>query len=380
MKLIIFNIENHKYYNGMEDSGTNEFDKFYQEKKSNNPEIYNFQDYNGYCYGYASLSDGVVNLSELRESTDNSLLFDNNKETLTVFVSKDELDTDTYFIVGWYKNSDVFNLLQKKISYPSIGRDLYYNVRAKSSDCYLIPKDKRNFNFNINFKSNKNFYIPDHQSNQLNQLTTNNIKSQIIEYIADYTKNINIFDNIVLTDDLLNSTIQDAPENPMLLFKRGHIYLYNESNFIEAIKYFNTVLQFKDLLIKEAGEKAIIDIHYFKAIAFQNIHDFKNTKKEFEIVLEYAKYDLTILKTLVYLNMALENFEDAVNNCSQIIIEEAHDDSGKIFLEEIKCLKSECLIKINRTNEARELLKSVINETDIDAIKNHCNNILSIIS
>ncbi len=180
----------------------------------------------------------------------------------------------------------------------------------------------------------------------------------------------------MLTDDLLNSTIEGAPDNPISLFKRGHIYLYNENNFIEALKYFNTALLFKDQL----EEKAVVDIHYFKALAFQNLHHFINTKKELELVLDYAKYDLTILKTLIYLNMSLGHYKEAVDNCTQIINTEPNDDAGKIFLEEIGCLKCECLIKINKNQEAKQILQNIIKNTDIEPIRNHCLNILGIIN
>lgn len=370
MNIIIFKIKNHVKYNGIEDDNLNVYDKFYQEKKSNNPETYNFQDYNGYCYGYASLSNGVVNLSNLKESTDNSLMFDN---ALVVFVA-DCHSKDANFIVGWYKNAQIFNLLQKKLSYPSVGRDLYYNVKAKSKDCFLLPVTNRHVkdSFKIKFEDDKNFYIITNNNNT----TNNNIKNNIINFIDNYEQDINEFANIILTPELLSSTIEDAPDNPISLFKRGHIYLYNENNFIEAIKYFNTALLYKDQL----EQKAIIDIHYFKALAFQNLHDFKNTKKELEIVLDYAKYDLTILKTLIYLNMSLENYGQAVDNCTQIINTEPNDETGKIFLEEIGCLKSECLIKINKQDEAKKILEDIIKNTDIEPIKNHCLNILSIIN
>lgn len=361
MKVIIFNIENRKYYNGIESDGIDTLDKFYQEKKSNNPDIYNFQDYNGFCYGYASLSTGVVNLSELAFSGNASLFSDNS---LVIFVSQSEnTNSNEFFIVGWYKKAFVYNFLQRQVSYPSVGRDLYYNMTALAENCFLVPFENRNSSFDIDFDEDKNFKVID---------VINPLYGDLFRYIENYDGE---FSNVVLTDEKLAETLENPPENPISLFKKGYILLYKEENFLEAIKYFNTALLFKDKL----DEKAEADVHYFKAMAFQSLHRFSNFREEFEIVLKYAKYDLTILKILVYLNMISEDFDKAVECCDKIIEVEKNDESAKIFLEELKCVKSECLIKLNKQREAISLLKEIIDSTEIEPIKKQCRDVLNML-
>lgn len=354
MDFIIFKLDFFNNYNGLEDSSLNIYEKFYQEKKSNNPQIYNFQDYNNFCYGYASLKPGVVNLSNINFTNDNSKLLTNS---LVVWVYE---NNKKYYIVGWYKNASVYNFLQRKISYPSVGRDLYFNVKAKSENCYLLPMENRTFNINIPFKEDNNFYIGNKNES---------LYSDIKNFIDTYNGN---FINIILPKKI-NDIIKDAPKNPHLLYKRGNIYLYNESNFIEALKYFNTTLLFKDLLSKEE----ITYVYYSKAMCLQFLNSFDSSLLYFEKVLNNIDYDLNILKNVIYLCIYTKNYNKAINYCDKIISNEIKNEQNLLFLDEISCLKIDCYLFLKQYDLAKDMLIHIKDNTLSKELCNYCENMLS---
>ncbi|WP_317367240.1 hypothetical protein [uncultured Tyzzerella sp.] len=351
MNYVIFKVSFFNNYNGIEDTSLNIYDRFYQEKKSNNPEQYNFQDYNNFCYGYASLKPGVVNLSNINFTNDNSTLL---RDALVIWVYE---DNTKHYIVGWYKNASVYNFLQKEISYPSVGRDLYYNVKAKSTNCYLLPVEKRTFNINIPFKDNNNFYIGNE----------NDILYQdILNFINTYNGN---FINNILSRNI-DEVLKDAPKNPTLLYKRGSIYLYNESNFLEALKYFNTTLLFKDMLSKNE----ITDVYYSKAMCLQFLNCFDCALFYFEKVISNIEYDINILKNMIYLCIYTKKYHKAINYCDTIITSEQKNEQNIIFLDEISCLKVDCYLSLKQYDLAKDLLISIKNNTLSKELSNYCEN------
>ncbi len=354
MDFIIFKLDFFNNYNGLEDSSLNIYEKFYQEKKSNNPQIYNFQDYNNFCYGYASLKPGVVNLLNINFTNDNSKFLTN---ALVVWVYE---NNKKYYIVGWYKDASVYNFLQRKISYPSVGRDLYFNVKAKSENCYLLPIKNRTFNINIPFKEENNFYIGN---------KNDSLYSDIKNFIDTYNGN---FINIVLSKKI-NDIIKDAPKNPYLLYKRGNIYLYNESNFIEALKYFNTTLLFKDILSKEE----ITDVYYSKAMCLQFLNSFDYSLLYFEKILNSINYDINILKNIIYLCIYTKNYKKAINYCDKILSNEVRNEQNIIFLDEISCLKIDCYLFLNKYDLAKDMLIYIKDNTLSKELCNYCENMLS---
>ena len=353
MDFIIFKTNFYNNYNGIEDKSLNIYDKFYKEKKSNNPEIYNFQDYNNYCYGYAPLKYGIVNLSKIEFKKDNSKLL---KNALVVWVYEKDLK---YYIVGWYKNASVYNFLQRKLSYPSVGRDLYFNVKAKSKDCYLLPIENRTFNIEIPFENENYFYI----SNKNDSLYDN-----ITNFINTYNKE---FINIIISKEI-NKTIENPPNNPKLLYKRGNIYLYNESNFLEALKYFNTTLIFKNEISKEE----LTDIYYSKALCLQFLNNFENSLIYFEKVINNINYDLNIIKNMIYLNIYTKNYNKDITYCDKILENENKTKENSIFLNEIECLKLECFINLEEYNLAKKLAINIKENTNSKELATYCENIL----
>lgn len=360
MVVLLLNIPFYEKYSGIEDNSLHTYNKFFQEKKGNNPELYNFQDYNGNCYGYVSVKNGIVNLSEINFKNDETLLF---KNCLVVWVSKCS-NSNNYQLIGWYKNADIFKYLQKKISYPTVGRDLYFNIKTKSENAFLLNLEDRNYILNLCFENNSNILIKN-----INEPDIKNI----VNFINSYSKPKF---NIIYTNDLLNKTLEFAPNNPVSLAKRASVFMYNENNFLEAIKFFNTALLYKEKL----NSQEILNIKYEKALCLQMLNCFNFAINEFSEILTLSEYNFNICKNLMYLYFLVEDYENAFNICNKIIENEPNSKENEIILEEINCLKAESLIYQNKLEEAKNLLNNIINNTKIDTLKQHCLNIIKTIS
>ena len=354
MDILILNIPFCNKYNGIEDNFLNTYDKFFKEKKGAFPEFYNFQDYNGNCYGYVSAKEGIVNLSEINFKNNEDLLFE---KILILWVSKNDKNNN-YKLIGWYKNAQVFKYLQKKISFPSVGRDLYFNTKASSKDCFLLPLEDRNFLINLNFENNCNILLKDEKD-----------LSNVLEFINSYKKERF---NTIYNKNILNEIIEFAPNNPISLAKRASIFMYNENNFLEAIKFFNSALLYKDSLNKQE----ILNIKYEKAICLQLLNCFDFAIEEFEKILEIANYNFNICKNLMYLYFITENFEKSINVCNKILENEPNIVENKNILEEINCFKAEAYIYLNNFEKAKLILNKVVKHTENEQLKLNCYNIL----
>lgn len=354
MNILVLNIPFYNKYNGIEDNKLNKYDKFFKEKKGDNPEIYNFQDYNGNCYGYVSAKNGIVDLAKVKFKNSEDLIF---KDCLIIWVSKK--DKNNYTLIGWYKNAEVFKYLQKKISFPSVGRDLYFNIKAKSKDCFLLPLEERNFLINLCFENNSNIL-----------LKNENEISNILEFINSYKKEKF---NIVYNQNILNETIEFAPNNPISLAKRASVFMYNENNFLEAIKFFNSALIYKNSLNKQE----FLNIKYEKAICLQLLNCFDFAIEEFEEILKISSYNFNICKNLMYLYFITENFYKSIKVCNKILENEKNTIENKNILEEINCFKAEAYIYLNNISKATDILNKIIKHTENEKLKLHCSNILN---
>lgn len=347
-----------KNYCGVENNFKNNdiISKFYHEKKGSSPESYLFQDYNGSCYGYISVKDGVVDLDKIKFKNSEELLF---KNAIVVFLYFDK-NINENIILGWYKNANVYKFLQKKISYPSIGRDLYFNIKSDAKNCFLLPIKNRNFKLHIEF-NNKNVFIP--------QSVDKKLVKEALNYIENYSKG---FINMHFNDKTLNITLENPVNNPITLSKRGYIYLYNEGNFYEALKFFNTALLFKEKL----SLKEIIDIEYLKGLCFQFLNAFSFAQTQFEKVISLNAGNLQIYKNLAYLYVINAEYKKALNICDEILYEDDEINKNSNLKTEIKCIKIDALVGMNSFNDLKNLLKEVLKETSDPLLKSHCEKFL----
>lgn len=99
-------------------------------------EFMNFYNDKGYYYGFTNMNNGKINLKRIDPNATENFIDD----VLVVWISKNPSGSLT--IVGYYKNARVYGSIQPY----DLNIDGYY-FKAKVEDSYLIPVDKRNFEF-----------------------------------------------------------------------------------------------------------------------------------------------------------------------------------------------------------------------------------------
>lgn len=353
MDILFCRVNFSKKYSGIDSKETNLINKFYEEKKGNNPEIYNFQDYNGYCYGYVPIKDGTVNLSSINFKKSDEKIF---KNALIIWLCKNEnLKKDV--VIGWYKDAYCYKYLQKIISYPTLGRDLYFNFKARAKNCFLLPEKERTLSLKLNFKHETNVYVPIKEDETY--------LKKVIQFINNYNKN---YENIVFDESLINSCIKNAPNEPKILIKRAFISMYNFGDYLDALKFFNTALKYKDKL----NQKEILDIYYYKGLCLQFLNCFKYAILEFEKLLKNSKQDFDIEKNLVYLYLSNKDYEKGLYYCEKILVKELDN----VLKNEIICLKIDCLIGLGEQDKLILELNNLYLSTDDIFLKNYCEKIL----
>lgn len=105
-------------------------------------EVFNFMEIKGYCYGYVQAPGKNCALDLSRIDTCCPESDQELHGVLVIWTATHPKHKGTY-IVGWYRNATVYQEYQNS---REKSRDEYsYNIRARATDCYCVPEDKRNF-------------------------------------------------------------------------------------------------------------------------------------------------------------------------------------------------------------------------------------------
>jgi len=107
----ICNIAWMKYYNGITEEDKPINGGAYIKENENGGEVYNFRDYNGYCYGFVKLNGDMALEKHYEGVTSNQPYVE---DVLVIWVATNK-DNETR-IVGWYKNATVYRKEQYEIA------------------------------------------------------------------------------------------------------------------------------------------------------------------------------------------------------------------------------------------------------------------------
>ena len=145
-------------------------------------EAFNFLSINGKCYGYVQpVRWGGINIERIEKGCKDDKL----SNVLVVWIATHPSAGGTY-IVGWYKNANVFKFFQA--SRNSLRNKYNYNIVAKDNDCTLLPLDQRTFqvlrakNGGKGFLGQSNVWYADSSSKAVQQF-----RQEVIAYIKSYT-------------------------------------------------------------------------------------------------------------------------------------------------------------------------------------------------
>ena len=145
-------------------------------------EAFNFLPINGKCYGYVQpVNWGGINIGRIEKGCEDDKL----SNVLVVWIATHPSAGGTY-IVGWYKNANVFKSFQD--SRNSLRNKYGYNIVAKDDECTLLPIDQRTFQVpraksgGKGFLGQSNVWYADSSSKTVQQF-----REEVIAYIKSYT-------------------------------------------------------------------------------------------------------------------------------------------------------------------------------------------------
>ena len=300
MRIIFCNVTWLKNYIGVSDD-----DKLgggYIGENNEAHEAYNFQDYNGKCYGYVSNRGGSLLLERFEKATVNDDSIDN---VLVIWVAK-HIKTGKNVIVGWYKNATLYRYSQESLPYGEIGRDLYFSIEAESKDCFLLAESERKFEIpraaveekdmgmgksNIWYAESgyaKTIFIP-----------------KVLEFMESYNKG---FINTVYSEEMLKKTLNMDSTEYQLLIDKGE-KLISKEDFYKALLYYNTARKIQDTADALFGVcESLIGLNMFS----RAIIALEDT-----IIMEGDKYDSLYYLLCLYMNN--DQFIKAVSICDRML-------------------------------------------------------------
>lgn len=266
-------------------------------------EEYNFQDYNGKCYGYVSNRGGSLHLERFEKATVNDDSVDN---VLVIWVAK-KGETGKNVIVGWYKDATLYKYSQESNPYGGIGRDLYFSITANSEDCFLLPEPERKFEIPKSTVVSKDMGMG--QSNiwyAESGYAKNMFIPKVLEFMESYNQG---FINTVYSKEVLEKTLNMEAMVYQPLIDKGE-ELINKEDFYNALLYYNTARKINDTsdALFGVGE-SLIGLNMFS----RAILAFEDT-----IIMEGDKDDSLYYLLCLYMNT--NQFIEAVNICDSMLL------------------------------------------------------------
>lgn len=353
MRILFCNVTWMKHYNGINDSDTvGEGGGSYINKHKTGAEIYNFQDYNGFCYGYVS-GKGEIHIERLEDVKENAVEADN---VLVVWTAKPSANSDNV-IVGWYKNAILYRYEQTAEPCPNVGRDLYYFIKAKASDCFLLPESERKFIVPRASELGKgmgmgqsNYWFAD------SEYAKEKYTPEVISYINNYD---NGYVNRVYTKDVLTKVITKEDFAADNIYNVNDLDLISEegSQLIENADYYKALLYFNTILEKEENA----DYYYSRGLALRGLNCFDEAIEAFEKVIDIEGKTEDTLGTLVYLYEITNRNEKVLQVCDELL--KLIDPKQTEVICEVYSVMSDTYARMGNTQEAIKSLDFIISNT-----------------
>jgi len=149
MKILLCNVCWMKRYAGVSKDDIPRHGGDYVRQHGYGHEAINFMSHAGFLYGFVQLRTGTININRIDPNAGDKV--DN---VLVVWRAR---SNEGAVVVGWYKHATVYRELQEPVS----GRSFTYKgrtiqprwvVRAKASDCFLVPPHQRVFKVPVTHK------------------------------------------------------------------------------------------------------------------------------------------------------------------------------------------------------------------------------------
>ena len=196
MKILFANIGWMTSYNGYSNSDPISSGGSYPANLKH--EVFNFQNLDGFHYGYVQPTKDAINLKRIDINYDSK---SNMLENVLVIWTAKHQKGGTY-IIGWYNHATVYSSFQK------VGKREYcFNVKARAKDCILIPVDKRGklIPRGKGFMGQSNIWYADSLNDDVQIF-----KEDVVKYVNDYKPSKSVESSEVTVDPNLNKRIETA--------------------------------------------------------------------------------------------------------------------------------------------------------------------------
>ncbi|WP_069997150.1 tetratricopeptide repeat protein [Cellulosilyticum sp. I15G10I2] len=242
MKILFITIPWMKYYTGEGD-----------EEKITPLSGYNFQNINGYYYGYG---DGLAYIPI--ENLDGILAEDEVAEdVLVVWTSKNNEDENK--VIGWYKNAKVYRHKKEVLTLDSDRIEMRYSILAKAKESTLLPPELRLldvknlaeplwFTDDIQLLKDITMYIHNYQGEKFNTLLNEkDLTAQSVLTFPDYEMYFSKADTFLAKDlygkaiRCFNKAIALEPDLVMAYECKGSILL-SLKMYDEALEVYKKII------------------------------------------------------------------------------------------------------------------------------------------
>lgn len=313
----------------------------YSEKKPYTGEIYNFQEFNGKCYGYINGYGNNHIEGYFRHYLQDKTVTHGFKIVWCAFDNNKDLR-----IVGWYKDAAVYRNHRYLVDFfPQDSDDNGYDCVVAVENSFLVPKEERNFKLNDYLNETQLNYI---EENIL--LYDGNLESDTIDKINIY---IDKYKGGFLKSGIMSRLLDEYSEEKLSyeeFLKKGKAY--TNLDYMTALKYFNSAR------IESETSEAL----FYTAQCLQELNCFQKAVEFYAKSLELDKNNNEILARILICYAKSGDVENTLNISKKVI---------KLFRSDKNLKRSEWLIDayfilsnvyvyMNHFDDARNTIKRVL--------------------
>ncbi len=285
MKLMIITVPWMKYYVGEGD-----------EEKLTPPCGYNFQNVNGFYYGF---SEGLESVS--LENFEGVSPDAQQVEGVTVIWAAKNREGENK-VIGWYKNATVYGKMQSFLSLDSERTIFTYSLVAKAEDSILLPMELRLLDVketegayiekDENVMCDLGMYIHNYAGDQMNYIfPRKDLEGKSVLNFPEYEMYFAKADEFLAKDlygkaiRCFNKAIEVEPELAVGYECKGSIFL-SLKMYDEAIKVYEKIIQ-----LENDNELA----HYCLGLLYGLTKQYERSLEEYGYYLSYRPQDINAI-------------------------------------------------------------------------------------
>lgn len=342
-KIIICKTAWMQEYNGITngDIPFNYFENTYKSNLEYTGEIYNFQEFNGKCYGYIQSYGNNYIENYFKSLFEDKTILKGYTIVWCAFDTNEKLK-----IVGWYKDASIYRNHRYLVDFfPQDSDDNGYDCSASSENVFLIPSENRKFELNDildeaqmeNIIKNPIFYDISYDSEVLNK-----VEKYISKYKGPFSDSGIMIKHLEeYVDEKL--TYEEA-------YKKGVDYL--NVDYTQAIKYINTARN-----LKETSE-----VMFYTGKCLQELNCFKRAVEFYARSIELDPENTEALVDILICYAKSGDADNSLNIAKKIIklMRDKKSIKNSEWLVDAYFIMSNVYVYMNQFNEARNAIKRVL--------------------